>query len=212
MMTRILLALFSIACCAIPPRLAADQADGPQQQAYLAHQVEFLQKKLTLTDDQTAKLKSAMEAVVHGTATQTVAQAMQTICTPAQLAAWRELVLDSDRSYAASRAAYQTDEVDKTTPLTAQQKAQVENAFFQIEMSDKRFRLGASMGQEMEAHLADMAAARENALKQILTPEQLQKRTQVAQSRFSKPLPDLPALSLSATISPDRNNWPKSAP
>ncbi len=123
--------------------LAASQgppfANSSRQQAYLDQQVSLLQGQLALTASQTVQVKAAMEAVFHGTATKTVAQVLHEICTPAQFIAWRETELASERASAANMAAAETDQVEKTTFLSTEQRNRVKAAFYQIELPIEPF-------------------------------------------------------------------------
>jgi len=180
------------------------RADSPVLQAYFTRELGQLQRELALTPEQASQVKVAMEATRHGTATKTVAQVLQEVCTPAQFAAWEQMRLPFERRNAAAMADAATDEVDKTMYLSAKQRQQVEAAFSQIELANRIFHYSAHTKAEVETHLSDVAEARENALAKILTPGQLAKRTQIAQARLANPLPDMPELSLAAALPSDR--------
>jgi hypothetical protein len=180
--------------------------DSSFQQSYIERGVVYLRARLGLTAAQTATVRAAMESVVHHTATKTVAQVLREICTPAQFAIWTETIKLASQQTASSMARSETDEVEKTTPLSPDQRKKVEAAFYQIELADRAYDYTGRQA-ELEANLSHVAVERENALEKILTASQIAQRTRIATAGITKPLPDLPTLSLAANPAPNRYGW-----
>ena len=174
--------------------------------------LRMLTSRLHLTPDQVAKIKAAMDAesqrtedmaakmlsgqkvdfqalAKSGQAFESVEQVIQDVLTPDQKTGYQQIQNDQKTSSAETTASFEMNQVAPLLNLSETQKDQVESALYQVQldMQDPNWiqKNGASVATNPTAILDAQEKAKEDALANVLTPDQLAAYKQQAQAQLN---------------------------
>lgn len=152
---------------------APARGDDAFTRRHIATEMDHLTTRLALTPSQQVAVKAAMEGVVHGTGRQTVDQALHQVCDAKQLAAWRQLIEDSETQSAAERATFESNRIAKLVDLSAVRTDELYSALYPIELKGQTDAVSVHTAAEHFAFDSAQLQEKEAALAKILTPAQM---------------------------------------
>jgi hypothetical protein len=167
----------------------------------------LLKSRLHLTTDQEATIKAAMEADAQkrrelgrqmfmggkidpqaAAGANTLAQTLQTVLSPDQQVAYKQVQTEEQTSRADTSAAIQVNQVAPLLQLSDTQKDQVFNAIYQVQMNAPDPSTLLTNPNAMNV-LTSQAQATQEALSKVLTPDQLalyEEQMQASPQRFGR--------------------------